>query len=361
MTAAAQRTNVRLAAEALADLARDHQIVVAHGNGPQVGLLALQGAAYDPGAPMAAGCAGRRDRRHDRLLDRTGADERAAQGFALRHPLSRVEVDPLDPAFQSPSKPIGPVYSAAEAAQAASDHGWDMVEEASGGLRRVVASPAPLRIIGLDAVKALLDADHCVICAGGGGIPVMRNAFGEMEGVEAVIDKDRTSAMLALGLEADALLLLTDVAAVMRDFGGPDQSPIAATTPAMLDELDLAPGSMGPKVAAASAFVRASGNRAGIGRLADARAILERTLSRDVMACLPGRPHAPGGCRKAKGRGNLHHGQGSGDRLRQGGQGKGQGCRRQGDRRLKARSGGPGRQGRGQGPERCRRHQGYHP
>lgn len=275
MTATAQRTNVRVAAEALADLAREHQIVVAHGNGPQVGLLALQGAAYDPGAPWP--------------LDVLGAETEGMIGYLIEQELmnalpkgarcatllSRVEVDPLDPAFRSPSKPIGPVYSAAEAAQAESDHGWDMVEEASGGLRRIVASPAPLRIIGLDAVKALLDADHCVICAGGGGIPVMRNALGEMEGVEAVIDKDRTSAMLALGLEADALLLLTDVAAVMRDFGGPDQSPIAATTPAMLDELDLAPGSMGPKVAAASAFVRASGNRAGIGRLADARAILE--------------------------------------------------------------------------------------
>lgn len=275
MTAAAQRTNVRVAAKALADLARDHQIVVAHGNGPQVGLLALQGAAYDPEAPWP--------------LDVLGAETEGMIGYLIEQELmnalpagarcatllSRVEVDPLDPAFQHPSKPIGPIYSAVEAAQAERDHGWAMTTEATGGMRRVVASPAPLRILGLDAVKALLDAGHCVICAGGGGIPVMRNADGEMEGVEAVIDKDRTAAMLALGLEADALLLLTDVAAVMRNFGEADQSAIGATTPAALDDLALAPGSMGPKVAAAAAFVRASGKRAGIGKLADAWAILE--------------------------------------------------------------------------------------
>jgi len=289
MTAAAQRANVRLAAKALADLARDHQIVVAHGNGPQVGLLALQGAAYDPEAPWP--------------LDVLGAETEGMIGYLIEQELmnalpegarcatllSRVEVDPLDPAFEQPSKPIGPVYAAAEAAQAKRDHGWAMVTEASGGMRRVVASPAPLRILGLDAVKALLDAQHCVICAGGGGIPVMRNAAGEMEGVEAVIDKDRTSAMLALGLGADALLLLTDVAAVMRDFGGADESPIPEATPTALDDLDLAAGSMGPKVAAAAAFVRASGNRAGIGRLADARAILEgragTRISPDEAAC----------------------------------------------------------------------------
>lgn len=275
MTAAAQHTNVRVAAKALADLARDHQIVVAHGNGPQVGLLALQGAAYDPDKPWP--------------LDVLGAETEGMIGYLIEQELmnalpagshcatllSRVEVDLADPAFETPSKPIGPVYTAAEAEQAVRDHGWAMTTEASGGLRRVVPSPLPLRIIGLDAIKVLLGARHCVICAGGGGIPVARNAEGEMTGVEAVIDKDRTAALLASDLEADALLLLTDVEAVFNNYGRPDQTAIGATTPGALAGLDLAPGSMGPKVSAAAAFVTASGKLAGIGGLADARAILE--------------------------------------------------------------------------------------
>jgi carbamate kinase len=158
-----------------------------------------------------------------------------------------------------------------------------MVQEATGGMRRIVPSPMPLRIIGLDAIKVLLDAEHIVICAGGGGIPVMRNADGEMMGVEAVIDKDRTSALLALGLDADALLLLTDVPAVYRDFGAPNQSAIGTTTPAKLENLDLPPGSMGPKVAAAVAFATASGKLAGIGQLTDARAIIEGRAGTRVL------------------------------------------------------------------------------
>jgi carbamate kinase len=275
MTAVAQRTNVRIAARALADLSRSHEIIVAHGNGPQVGLLALQGASYDPDTPWP--------------LDVLGAETDGMIGYLIEQELmnalprgarcatllSRVEVDPGDPAFDTPSKPIGPVYTDAQAALATSDHGWQMVKEATGGLRRIVPSPMPLRIIGLDAIRVLLAANHTVICAGGGGIPVMRNRKGEMEGVEAVIDKDRTAALLALGLEADALLLLTDVAGVYRDFGTPEQEMIGATTPSALGDLTLAPGSMGPKVAAAAAFASASGKLAGIGQLTDARAILE--------------------------------------------------------------------------------------
>lgn len=283
MTASAQIANVRIAAIALADLARDHQIVIAHGNGPQVGLLALQGAAYEPSKPWP--------------LDVLGAETEGMIGYLIEQELmnalpegahcatllSRVEVDAADPAFKAPSKPIGPVYSATEAAQAKKDHGWTLVTEASGGLRRVVPSPLPLRILGLDAIKVLLDAGHSVICAGGGGIPVVRNSDGGMEGVEAVIDKDRTAALLASDLEAGALLLLTDVAAVFHDFGGPEQRAIGATTPDALDKLDLAPGSMGPKVGAASAFVRTSGKLAGIGQLTDARAILEGRAGTRVL------------------------------------------------------------------------------
>jgi carbamate kinase len=275
MTAEAQHTNVRIAATALADLARDHQIVVAHGNGPQVGLLALQGAAYDPAAPWP--------------LDVLGAETEGMIGYLIEQELmnalpdgsrcatllSRVEVDPKDPAFETPSKPIGPVYTEADAARATKDHGWTMVTEASGGHRRVVPSPLPLRIVGLEAIEVLLDAGHTVICAGGGGIPVARNTDGDMTGVEAVIDKDRTAALLALGLNADALLLLTDVPAVFRHYGSKDQTAIGDATPEALEDLELAPGSMGPKVGAAIAFVRASGKLAGIGQLTDARAILE--------------------------------------------------------------------------------------
>jgi carbamate kinase len=275
MTADAQLTNVRIAATALADLARDHQIVVAHGNGPQVGLLALQGAAYDPAAPWP--------------LDVLGAETDGMIGYLIEQELmnalpegsqcatllSRVEVDPEDPAFAAPTKPIGPVYSEAEAEQASREHGWTMVTEATGGHRRVVPSPLPLRIVGLKAVKVLLDAGHTVICAGGGGIPVARKTDGEMTGVEAVIDKDRTAALLALGIEADALLLLTDVPAVFRHYGTADQTAIRDATPAALEDLELAPGSMGPKVGAAIAFVRDNGKFSGIGQLTDARAILE--------------------------------------------------------------------------------------
>lgn len=275
MTAQTQHTNVRIAATALADLARDHQIVVAHGNGPQVGLLALQGASYDPAKPWP--------------LDVLGAETEGMIGYLIEQELmnalpegsqcatllSRVEVDPDDPAFMAPSKPIGPVYTEAEAARAAKDHGWAMVTEASGGRRRVVPSPLPLRIVGLDSIKVLLGAGHTVICAGGGGIPVVRTAEGDMIGVEAVIDKDRTSALLALCVGADALLLLTDVPAVFRHYGSEDQIAIGEATPDAFEDIGLAPGSMGPKVGAALTFVRASGKLAGIGQLTDARAILE--------------------------------------------------------------------------------------
>jgi carbamate kinase len=275
MTAQAQHTNVRIAASALAELARDHQIIVAHGNGPQVGLLALQGAAYDPAKPWP--------------LDVLGAETEGMIGYLIEQELmnalpegsqcatllSRVEVDPDDPAFMDPSKPIGPVYTKAEAARAAKDHGWAMVTEASGGHRRVVPSPLPLRIVGLEAIKVLLGAGHIVICAGGGGIPVVRTAQGDMMGVEAVIDKDRTSALLALCVEADALLLLTDVPAVFRHYGSEEQTKIGEATPETFEDIKLATGSMGPKVGAAIAFVQASGKLAGIGQLTDARAILE--------------------------------------------------------------------------------------
>jgi carbamate kinase len=276
MTAAAQHTNVRIAAAALADLARDHQIIVAHGNGPQVGLMALQAATFAPENPWP--------------LDILGAETEGMIGYLIEQELmnalppgtdcatllTRVEVDPLDPAFLQPTKPIGPVYTAEQARTVRAEHRWSMVAEASGnGMRRVVPSPLPVAILGIAPIRLLVEAGVCVICAGGGGIPVVRGPDGKMEGVEAVIDKDRTAALLAQALEAKVLLMLTDVEAVFRDWGKPDQAAIGTITPDALDEMTFAAGSMGPKIAAACDFVRADGVLAGIGRLQDARAIIE--------------------------------------------------------------------------------------
>ena len=275
MTAAAQHTNVRVAAAALADLARDHQIIVAHGNGPQVGLMALHAATFAPDNPWP--------------LDVLGAETEGMIGYLIEQELmnalpsgtdcatllTRVEVDPKDPAFDQPTKPIGPVYTDEEAKLVRAEHRWSMVAEATGGLRRVVPSPLPVAILNIAPVRLLVEAGVCVICAGGGGIPVVRGSDGKMEGVEAVIDKDRTAALLAQALNADILLMLTDVEAVFRDWGGPDAVAITAITPDELTAMTFAAGSMGPKITAASDFVRAGGKMAGIGRLQDARAIVE--------------------------------------------------------------------------------------
>jgi len=284
MTHLAQHTNVQVAAVALADLARDHQIIVAHGNGPQVGLMALQAAAYAPCTLWP--------------LDVLGAETEGMIGYLIEQELmnalppgsqvatllTRVEVDPHDPAFEQPTKPIGPTYSAQEGKAMGAQHHWSMVTETAGGLRRVVPSPMPVTILGLQPIRLLVEAGICVICAGGGGIPVIRNSGGQMEGVEAVIDKDRTSALLAATLNADALLMLTDVAAVYSGWGTPDQAALTETTPAVLDDMHFPPGSMGPKIAAACDFVRGGGKLAGIGRLQDARAIIEGLAGTRVRA-----------------------------------------------------------------------------
>ena len=288
MTYDAQRTNVRIAAVSLADLAKEHQIIVAHGNGPQVGLMALQAASYAPDTLWP--------------LDVLGAETEGMIGYLIEQELmnalppgaqcatllTRVEVHRNDPAFDQPTKPIGPVYTAEEGKLIGATHLWSMVSDPKGGLRRVVPSPLPQRILGLAPIKVLVDAGICVICAGGGGIPVVRNATGGMDGVEAVIDKDRTAALLAQQLNADALLMLTDVAAVMRGWGTPDEVAIRRATPDTLDKMSFAAGSMGPKIAAASAFVQAGGMLAGIGRLQDARAILEGRAGTQIKVAAAG-------------------------------------------------------------------------
>ena len=268
-----QRRNVRLAARSVARLARDHQLVVTHGNGPQVGLLALQGESYRDVRPYP--------------LDVLGAETEGMIGYLIEQELvnelpgrniitllTQVVVDPKDPAFKTPTKPVGPLYTEDDARRLARERGWTVAADGDR-FRRVVASPEPLRIIELQAIRLLVEAGALVICAGGGGIPVAVDEAGAIRGVEAVIDKDLSAALLAAALHADALLMLTDVAAVYTDWGTPAARPIRSAFPAQLRRLNFPAGSMAPKVEAACRFVEATGGVAGIGALDDAAAILQ--------------------------------------------------------------------------------------
>jgi carbamate kinase len=282
VSASTQRDNIRRAATALARLmVEGHQLVVTHGNGPQVGLLALQGeAAGQSGFP----------------LDVLGAETEGMIGYVLQqeldnaHPaparfatlLTQVEVDPRDAAFGAPDKPVGPVYNEAQARALQQQRGWAVAPDGQAW-RRVVASPRPLRILEIEVIRLLVEQGVTVICAGGGGIPVVRRADGTHIGVEAVIDKDHASGLLAAELQADAFLMLTDVPAVFADWGRPDQRALGDVTPQALAAMDFAAGSMGPKVRAACDFVNRTGGLAGIGALDDASAILARRAGTRVV------------------------------------------------------------------------------
>jgi carbamate kinase len=285
MTSQAQHTNVRIAAQALADLAREHQIIVAHGSGPQVGLMALQAAAFAPQSPWPMDILGSETEGMIGYLIEQELMNALSTGSECATFLTRVEVDRNDPAFLSPTKAIGPVYSAAEAKAVRVDHDWPMISTESGGLRRIVPAPLPIRVLGVRAIRLLVDAGICVMCAGGGGIPLVRRADGGMEGVEAVIDKDCTAALLATALQADALLMLTDVDAIYAHWGTPEQKGINQITPDAIEAMSFDVRNMGPKVASACTFVRSGGLLAGVGRLADARAILQG--SRGTRIALP--------------------------------------------------------------------------
>lgn len=268
-----QRRNLHVAAQAVADLAREHQVVVTHGNGPQVGWLAMHTSrgGSEPDYPLDVLDAGS-EGMIGYLLEQELAN--LLPGKTLATLLTQVAVDPDDPAFQHPDKPIGPVLPEDQARRLEARHGWPFVPE-GGGLRRVVASPRPQRILEVNTIRNLIMSGTIVICVGGGGIPVALDAQGAIHGVEAVIDKDRATALLAVELDADALLLLTDVDAVYRDWGTPRAAPIRRATPEELGSMRFAPGSMAPKVEAACGFVREGRRLAGIGRLEDASAILE--------------------------------------------------------------------------------------
>ncbi len=263
-----QRANVARACERIAHVVEGNEVVIAHGNGPQVGLLALQQAAYDKVSPYP--------------LDVLGAETEAMIGYLIEQELgnllpfeqslatilTQIEVSAHDPAFAHPTKPIGPIYDRATAEALAAEKGWSIAPDGEH-FRRVVASPEPKRIFELRPIRTLLEADTVVICAGGGGIPTMYDADRKLHGVEAVIDKDLASALLAEQLEADLLVIATDVDGVYAGFGTPKAAKISTATPEDLDPSVFPAGSMGPKVMAASRFARRTGRTAVIGSLED--------------------------------------------------------------------------------------------
>lgn len=273
MTADAQRANIGVACEQIAKVASGNELVIAHGNGPQVGLLALQGAAYTAVTPYP--------------LDVLGAETEGMIGYLIEQELgnrlpadvpfatllTQVEVEPDDPAFQHPSKPIGPVYSADEAERLAREKGWSIAPDGDR-FRRVVPSPRPKRIFELRPIRWLLEKGTIVICAGGGGIPAVYDENRKLHGVEAVIDKDLCSALLAEQLQADLLVIATDVDAAYVNWSDPNRKAIANAHPDALEAIEFAAGSMGPKVEAACGFARRTGNEAVIGTLADIEAIV---------------------------------------------------------------------------------------
>jgi carbamate kinase len=267
-----QRENVRQAASALAPLARAHQLVVTHGNGPQVGLLALQSAAYPGTAPYPVDVLdAESEGMIGYLLDQALANELPDRDVATL--LTQVVVDPRDPAFRRPTKPIGPMYDMETAKALGVEHGWTVARDGAGW-RRVLPSPAPLDIVELRTIELLVDQGVVVVCTGGGGIPVMFDDAGALRGVEGVVDKDASSALLAERLAADHLLLLTDVSGVVSGFGGPEARLIRRARPDVLARGSFAEGSMGPKVAAACAFVEATGCQASIGALGEVDGML---------------------------------------------------------------------------------------
>ena len=268
-----QARNVQRAVAALAPLAHEHELVLTHGNGPQVGVLALQ-SAHDPSLTSPY------------PFDVLGAQTQGMIGYWLLQALqnnlpgrqvaaivNQTLVSASDPAFSDPTKPIGEVYDRETAERLAAERGWTVKPDGEHW-RRVVGSPRPQRVVETRLIRLLLGSGAVVVCAGGGGVPVIRNEDGLLQGVEAVVDKDLTASVLAEALDADVLLILTDVPHVLRDYGTPDAEPVLRATPASLQREDFASGSMGPKVDAACRFVELTGDMAAIGRLEDAQEIL---------------------------------------------------------------------------------------
>ena len=287
MTAAAQRENVRIAARSMAPIAAGHQLVISHGNGPQVGLLALQEAAYRPAEASP--------------LDVLGAETEGMIGYMIEQELGNllpadvpfatlltmIEVDGKDPAFANPTKFIGPVYDEAAARRLAEEKGWSLKPDGDRW-RRVVASPVPKRIFEMRPIKWLLERNTIVICAGGGGIPTIHDGDGKLHGVEAVVDKDLASELLARELKADLLVMATDVDAVYAGWGTPGARAIKRASPDAIEAYEFPAGSMGPKVDAACRFARRTGASAAIGALGELPAIVEGRAGTTVSGDLSG-------------------------------------------------------------------------
>ena len=290
MTAENQRKNVAVACDHLAPIAEAHELIISHGNGPQIGLLALEEAAY--GEVTAS------------PLDVLGAETQGMIGYLIEQELGNrlpfekplaslltmIEVDPEDPAFADPSKPVGPLYTKSEADKLAAERGWTFKPDGDS-LRRVVPSPVPKRIFEYRPIRWLLEQGSVVICAGGGGIPTAYRPGRQLVGVEAVIDKDRASALLARDVGADMLIMATDASAVFTGFGTPQQRAIVEADPdALLGEYEseFAAGSMLPKVIAACDFAKATGKTAAIGALADIDAMLAGTAGTRVSIGVAG-------------------------------------------------------------------------
>ncbi|EHY31155.1 MAG: carbamate kinase [Sutterella parvirubra] len=273
MTCENQRANVRIAAEQIAKAYEGNELIISHGNGPQVGLLALQNNAYKP-VPMYP-------------LDVIGGESLGMIGYMIQQELvnfvpksatlatvlTQTQVDPKDPAFQNPTKPVGPVYDKEEAERLAKQHGWTIAQD-NDKYRRVVPSPEPKRIWGLKPLKTLVEHGHIVICCGGGGIPTYFDEQGNLVGAEAVIDKDLASSLLASEVEADIFVIATDVNGAYVDWGKPTQRRIAEADPESLRAFGFAKGSMGPKVEAVCRFVEKTGKPAVIGALSEIDQIL---------------------------------------------------------------------------------------
>lgn len=296
LEAESQARAARQAAGVLARVAPTHQLVVTHGNGPQVGLLAMMGSAYTETRSYP--------------LDVLDSETEGQIGYVLELELdnaipdqetvavlTRVVVDARDPAFSAPSKFIGPVYSESEARALAEHHGWTVRPDGQDW-RRVVPSPEPQRIVHRRAIERLVDGGFLVVCTGGGGIPVVEDRSGHQRGVEAVIDKDLASALLASDLGAEALVLATDVVAVYDAYGTADQRPIVRATPEGLRALGFPAGSMGPKVEAVCRFVEQTGARAAIGSLDEVDDLLDGRAGTQV---LPGGSELVYGTKETKG------------------------------------------------------------